>query len=160
MHLLFSVSYEKLELQTHTHTHTQTDYHILSAHAYQGITIAITLCLYLFIRSKKVNWKQANIISQININAGLQKESSKAMEWLWTLSFQWQAVPRYSQNTSICNLTCYCMLFRTLLQYFVVTERHTERELQVYSTNILYNETAGVYKQYFVVAERHIEREV
>ena len=52
------------------------------------------------------------------------------------------------------------MLFRTLLQYFVVAERHTERELQVYSTNILYDETAGVYKQYFVVAERHIEREV
>ena len=57
---------------------------------------------------------------------------------------------RCSSIFAVCRYLQSCLLLyasRTLLQYFAVVERHTERE--VYSINTLYDETIGLNKDLY-----------
>ena len=44
------------------------------------------------------------------LRVALRQESSKTMEQLRALSFKRRAVPRYSQDTGVCDLACFCTL--------------------------------------------------
>ena len=77
------------------------------------------------------------------INARLRQESSKAMEWSRTLLFKRHAVPRYSQDASICNLACFCTLLG-LCYSTLQSLKGTQKEK--YSINTLYDETVVVYE--------------
>ena len=93
-------------------------------------TDIVTRCSFKILYKHHATW----VLVIQKIKARLRQESSKVMEWSWALSFKWHAIPRYSQDNGIHNLTC---LFTLLGLYYSTSQSLKGRQTEKYSIKYL-----------------------
>ena len=101
------------------------------------ITI-VTKCLLKFLYKHHATCNKKKSMQDYDRKVAKQQNDHKHCP------FKWRAVPRLYLRSCL-----FLYASRTMIQYFAVAERHTEREVHVYTINILHDETDGVYVTWF-----------